>query len=162
MNVKIIVLLIGIVFSSFLCPKKNKNDFIIVSAVKQTVFGGVAGSPVVTIYKIKLKALKFFQIKCDSSYAEGKIDKLIIQLDSFNSSESKVLKKGEVVDFIYAISSEAQIGGGDYQEIIPGSPERKSPIDMDKGVLLVYQKNDGIIRYFKVENIKEQAPIYAP
>lgn len=155
-----ILFVISILSFSFLCKKKESKDFKFISAQKQVLFGGVAGSPVISLYRIKLKAIRNFECICDSSYAEGKIDELFIQKDSFNTVQKLLLKKGQIVEFVYSVKTAAEMGGGDYQIEMPGSNEKTHPLTQENSILLMYK--GGKNAYFLVKNYETLAPIFAP
>lgn len=153
---------ICILFLSLSCKsaKQTNKDFSIISAEKQTFFGGAVGSPVVTLYKMKLKALRSFTFQADSAWAEGKIDAVLIDIDSFNTAHEKDLKKGDELNLHFEIRSESVIGGGDYQLKTPGSREIPAPVDVKNGVLMYYK--GGSSKYLIFSDIITKEPVMAP
>jgi hypothetical protein len=155
-----LLLTLTIISFSFICKKKESKDFKFISAQKQVLFGGVAGSPVVSLYRIKLKAIRNFEMICDSSYAEGKIDELFIQKDSFNTVQKLNIKKGQTFEFVFSVKTAAEMGGGDFQMEIPGSIEKNHPLAQENSVLLIY--SGGKTNYFLVKKFDVLNPIFAP
>jgi len=64
-------------------------DFTLIRAEKQTFYGGVAGSPVVTTYTMYAKSKRLFWLSVDSGWAEGKADQAIILLDSGKTCQKR-------------------------------------------------------------------------
>jgi hypothetical protein len=121
-------------------PDKPCNrDFKVISAQKQTFYGGVAGSPVVTVYKLTLKAKHKMLLTTDSAWAEDRIDQVVIDVDSFTTLNSHRVKRGEIVHLRFEIRSDSELGGGDYQMKVPGSRSAKAPLDVKKGIVLNYR-----------------------
>lgn len=151
-----------IVFQIFSCksvPYKNK-DFDVLEANKQTIFGGVSGSPVVTIYKMKIKALRNMTFYCDSAWAEGKKSDVLIDVDSFKMASQYTVKKGDTLLIHFEIRSESEMGGGNYQTKIPGSIEEKAPIEVTNGAVMEYK--GGKSKYLVFNTITVIETIYAP
>jgi hypothetical protein len=151
-----------IFISAFKCkePLNKNSDLVLKSATKMNYFGGVYGSPMVTIYTLKMEVKRDFNIICDSSFAEGKIDELIIQIDSFNTAKQATLKKGQLLTCILSLKTESVQNAGDFQITIPGSLQRKAPTEVPKSVYLKYQggRSKGLI----INDITELKPLLAP
>jgi|GEM_PF-2019888 len=121
-------------------PAKPCNrDFKVLNATKQTFYGGVAGSPVVTVYKLTLQAKRKMLLTPDSAWAEDRMDQVVIDVDSFTSVNSHRVKRGETLHLRFEIRSDSEIGGGDYQMKIPGSRESKAPGNVKNGIVLQYK-----------------------
>lgn len=154
----------GLILSLTLCayraPKSCKKDLQLLSAEKQTIFGGVAGSPVVTIYKFKLKAKRSFTFHADTAWAEGKYDAMRIDTDSLGIVSALHLKKGQILTMHFEIRSESSMGGGDYQITDPGSPQGKAPVKHQDEVVVRYK--GGKCKYLFISNIKTIETIFAP
>jgi hypothetical protein len=154
--------LILIFISAFKCkqPLNKNSDLVLKSATKMKYYGGVYGSPMVTVYTLKMEVKRDFNITCDSSYAEDKIDELIIQIDSFNTGKQATLKKGQLLTCILSLKTESVQNAGDFQITIPGSLPRKAPIEVPQSVYLKYQggKSKGLI----INDITELKPLMAP
>jgi hypothetical protein len=127
------------VVSGFKPEKPCNRDFKVVKATKQTFYGGVAGSPVVTVYKLTLQTKRKMLLTPDSAWAEDRIDQVVIDVDSFTTVNSHRVKRGETVHLRFEIRSDSEIGGGDYQMKIPGSRAAKAPVNVKNGVVLQYK-----------------------
>lgn len=142
-------------------PRKEVNkDLVLVSAVKQTIIGGVAGSPAITRYTIKVKSKRSFTIISDSAFAEGKIAMFEIQKDSFTATSQKYLKKGYTAVIGFSLVIPTEMGGSNYPVIIEGSPSAKCPIASGTGVVIRYK--GGKSKYLDITKIKESETLYAP
>lgn len=153
-------ILLGIISISATHKKTVKCDFVLVSAQKQTSYGGVAGSPVVTRYTIKIKPLRSFKFIADSAYGEDKIDKFTIQKKDFSTVDSLYIKKGKVITIVFDITTATDFGSMDFPNKFESSPSRKTPITSTTGVVLRYK--GGKNKYFDVLKITEIPAIYAP
>jgi hypothetical protein len=147
---------------SFVCMSVAKKsispvDFTVLRAEKQTFYGGVAGSPVVTTYTLYAKSKRSFWISVDTAWAENKADQVLILLDSGKTSQRKKVKIGEILRFQVQIKTAGNIGGGDNQWQIPGSVESKSPAHV-KNLLCIRYKSDKI-KYLTINTIKTIPPI---
>jgi hypothetical protein len=123
-------------------------------------YGGVYGSPMVTVYTLQMEVKRGFEMVCDSSCAEGKIDELIIQIDSFNTSQTTLLQKGQLVTCLLSIKTESVQNAGDFQITTPGSLERKAPEDIPNSVCLKYK--GGRSNILIISDIIELKPLMAP
>jgi hypothetical protein len=123
-------------------------------------YGGIYGSPMVTVYALQMEVKRGFEMVCDSSYAEGKIDELIIQIDSFNTSQTAILQKSQLVTCILSLKTESVQNAGDFQVITPGSLDRKAPTNITKSVCLKYK--GGRSNMFIINDIIELKPLMAP
>lgn len=159
---KQLYLILGIFFlCSFQSKKIEKNlDFTFVSGTYQSLYGGVAGSGSSTTYTIKLKANRSFKMICDSAFAMGKIDAIYIVKDSVSQVGSMSIKKGMMYNFVLHIKSESQIGGGDFQQVIPGSRDAKKPKNQTGALILRYK--GGKNKYLNINGLTKLDPIFAP
>jgi hypothetical protein len=147
---------------SILClsavPKPNPVlDFTVLRAEKQTFYGGVAGSPVVTTYTLYARAKRTFKISVDSGWAEGKADRAYILLDSAKSRSDWAVDIGEIVRFQVQIKTASTLGGGNNQWQIPGSVDSKSPIRVKN--LLCFRYKGQKTNYLTINTIKTIPPI---
>lgn len=155
------LIIVIFLLSSFQVKKVEKNlDFTFVSGTYQSLYGGVAGSGSSTTYSFKLKANRTFKMVCDSAFAMGKIDALYIFKDSVNRVSSMSIKKGTTYNFVLYIKSESQIGGGDFQQIIPGSRDAKKPKNQTGALILRYK--GGKNKYLNINGLTKLDPIFAP
>lgn len=139
-------------------PKPNPPlDFTVLKAEKQTFYGGVAGSPVVTTYTLYAKAKRTFHISADSGWAEGKSDRACILLDSGKCRQDWIVDIGEIVRFQVQIKTASTLGGGNNQFEIPGSVDRKSPIRVKNLLCIRYKGNKN--NYLIINSIKTIPPI---
>ncbi len=162
MIIRFYILFIILLISAFKCkqPLNKNSDFVLKSATKMKYYGGVYGSPMVTVYTLQMEVKRGFEMVCDSSYAEGKIDELIIQIDSFNTSQSAILQKSQLVTCILSLKTESVQNAGDFQVITPGSLDRKAPTDIPKSVCLKYK--GGRSNMLIINDIIELKPLMAP
>jgi hypothetical protein len=156
---KLVLLFLAALTLSFK-PKKAVKEFTLVSATQQATYGGVEGSPIVTRYTIKLKALTAFTMTCDSAYAAGRMDKFIILGDSSQDLDKLKLKKGKVLTIAFDIVVPSETGYNNYVGRFNGSPEVKVPVSSATGVVLRYK--GGKSKYFGVAQIFTQPSVYAP
>lgn len=155
------LLLLGLFSMAATCKKvKVKPEFTLISAEKQTRFGGVAGSPVVTRYTIKLKTTAAFNFICDSAFAEDKKDKFTIQKIDFTTVDSMKVKKGKLITIVFDITTASDFGSPDFPTRFESSPSAKVPLESKTGIVLRYK--GGKQRYFAIQSITEQPAIYAP
>ena len=139
-------------------PKPNPVlDFTVLRAEKQTFYGGVAGSPVVTTYTLYARAKRTFKISVDSGWAEGKADRAYILLDSAKSRSDWAVDIGEIVRFQVQIKTASTLGGGNNQWQIPGSVDSKSPIRVKN--LLCFRYKGQKTNYLTINTIKTIPPI---
>jgi hypothetical protein len=136
------------------------RDFKVLSAQKQTFYGGVAGSPVVTVYKVTLQAKRKMLLTSDSAWAEDRIDQLVIDVDSFKTVNSHRVKRGETVHLRFENRSDSEIGGGDYQMKVPGSRQNKAPFDVKNGIVLSYK--GGKSKTLVINNITTLETVFYP
>ena len=142
-------------------PVVSKNkDFQVVSASSQATFGGVAGSPVTTLYKVRIKALRSFTLTSDSAFAEGRIEKFHILRDSFSTVSSLSVKKGKTIEIVFEVKTETEMGGSDYQLKIPGSRVAKPPFANENGVIIRYK--GGKSKYLIIKKIEKKPDILMP
>jgi hypothetical protein len=132
-------------------------DFKVIRAEKQTFYGGVAGSPVVTTYTLIAKSRIKQIISVDSGWAEGKADQALILLDSGKTCQKKKVKIGEIIKFQVQIKTASNIGGGDNQWQMPGSVESKSPARVKNSLCIRYKS--GKNKYLTISMIKTIPPI---
>lgn len=132
-------------------------DFTVIRAEKQTFYGGVAGSPVVTTYTMYAKSKRLFWLSVDSGWAEGKADQAIILLDSGKTCQKKKVKIGEIIRFQVQIKTASNIGGGDNQWQLPGSVESKSPARVKNSLCIRYKSVKN--KYLTINVIKTIPPI---
>ncbi len=147
---------------SILClsavPKPNPVlDFTVLRAEKQTFYGGVAGSPVVTTYTLYARAKRSFKISVDSGWAEGKADRAYILMDSAKTRSDWAVDIGEIVRFQVQIKTASNIGGGDNQWQLPGSVESKSPARVKNSLCIRYKSVKN--KYLTINAIKTIPPI---
>ena len=117
----------------------QNSDFKLIKATKQMQYGGVVGSPVVTLYDITVKTKRKVSLSLDSAWAEGKKDLVYIILDSAQVSQKKTLKKGQTIHFAIAIKSEnSSLGGLEQTVIQSGSPSAKNPGKSGDKVCITY------------------------
>lgn len=154
------ILVLVILLSAFKSKDKCNKEFKLISVTSQTSYGGAAGSGSATTYRIKLKAKRAFTMTSDSGFAQGKADKLIMLKDSFNISDTLQLKKGQIFEVYFVIREEVQMGGGDYQLIIPGSNTAKAPVNTKNGAVIRY--GGGKDKTMTFSTIKQLETIYAP
>ena len=148
-------------FCIFISAKKPVNqDLQVISAEKQTVYGGVYGSPIVTNYKIVLKSKRNFTIIVDSVYAEGKKDELKLLKDSFNHTKTLKLKKNQSLTMYFYISTVSDVPNQTNPQF-SGSRTAASPIKITNEQALFYYKG-GKSKYLIVSNIKKNETIFAP
>ncbi len=140
-------------------PVVKNKDFQVVSASSQTSFGGIAGSPVTTLYTIRIKALRSFTLVADSIFVDHKIDRFSIVKDSFHHVDTMKLKKGKIVEINLLIKSESAMGGGNYQVKIPGSREAEPP----KGYSgLVMRYWGGKCRHLAIKTVEKKPDLMMP
>jgi hypothetical protein len=132
-------------------------DFTVIRAEKQSFYGGVAGSPVVTTYTLIAKSRIKQIISVDSGWAEGKADQALILLDSGKTCQKKKVKIGEIIKFQVQIKTASNIGGGDNQWQMPGSVESKSPARVKNSLCIRYKS--GKNKYLTISMIKTIPPI---
>ena len=162
MIIRFYILFVILLISAFKCkqPLNKNSDFVLKSATKMIYYGGIYGSPMVTVYALQMEVKRGFEMVCDSSYAEGKIDELIIQIDSFNTSQTAILQKSQLVTCILSLKTESVQNAGDFQVITPGSLDRKAPTNITKSVCLKYK--GGRSNMFIINDIIELKPLMAP
>jgi hypothetical protein len=132
----------------------------VISAYSQTSFGGIAGSPVTTLYIIRIKALRSFTLVADSIFAENRIEAFRILKDSFHLSDTCQMKKGMVIELTVSIRKEATMGGGDHQELIPGSRITEPPFAPGNGVLVRYR--GGKSKYLLIKTVQKKPDLLMP
>lgn len=145
---------------AFQTVKDKNKDFQVISATKQTSFGGVAGSPVSTNYLIKIIALRTMTLKADSIFAEGRIDRFYILKDSFNLLNSLKLTKGKTIEISVTIKSDSEMGGGDYQIKIPGSRATNPPFAVENSIIMRY--SGGKNKYLTIRSVQKKPDILMP
>lgn len=154
-------IILSILFWVFVSAKKPINqDLQVLSSEKQTVFGGVFGSPVVTNYKIELKSKRNFTLTVDSIFAEGKKDELKLLKDSFHYTNTLKLKKNQKITMYFSISNVSDVPNQTNPQF-SGSRTATSPIKMTNDQALFYYKG-GKSKYLMLSNIKKKETIYAP
>ena len=154
------ILLTAFLALSFKPVKVKNKDFQVISATKQTIYGGVAGSPVTTSFVIRLKALRSFTLTADSLFSDNKADRFGIMKDSFNQVDVMKVKKGQTIDIVASIKTATEMGGSDYQLKIPGSPDSITPKEVAEGVMLRYYggKNKCLI----IKTVIKKQDIFMP
>lgn len=157
----IIPLFLYVVLTSFLCKKPGNRDFRILQAEQQTIFGGVAGSPVVTVYRVVLLTKRKMTFTPDTGWAEGKADAIILELDSFRTAEKKVCQKKDTVRLYFEIRTESNLGGGDYQLHVPGSRETQPPEKGEAGSIWIRYAG-GKDKLLNISNLIKRDTIMAP
>ncbi|NQW41905.1 MAG: hypothetical protein HQ463_00535 [Bacteroidetes bacterium] len=141
--------------------KFGKNlDFEVIKATKQTIVGGVYGSPMVTNYTLNLKALRTFTIVTDSGYAEGKIDNLNITNDSNQIVKKAICKKGKSYVLYFSIITPIETNSNFPSDVFVGSREQKIPIKSSTGILMRYK--GGKSKYLVLSKIVTNETVYAP
>ncbi|MES2616490.1 MAG: hypothetical protein V4613_01345 [Bacteroidota bacterium] len=153
-------ILLGIISLSASQKKAVKCDFVLISAQKQTSYGGVAGSPVVTRYVVKIKPLRSFKFVADSAYAEEKIDKFTVQKKDFSTVDSLYINKGKVITIVFDITTATDFGSLDFPSKFESSPTRKTPVTSATGIVIRYK--GGKHRYFDINKVTEMPAVYAP
>jgi len=154
-------ILLSVVSIFLIGAKKPVNqDMQVISAEKQTVYGGVFGSPIVTNYKIEMKSKRNFTLSVDSVYAEGKKDELKLLKDSFNNTTTLKLKKNQIFTMYFYISNVSDVPHQTNPQF-SGSRAATPPIKMTNEQALFYYKG-GKGKYLMVNNIKIKETIYAP
>lgn len=147
-----IAIILTLLFS-FRCQQHQNKDFSVLKIEEKTYFGGVAGSGVTTTYRIVLKAKRSFEMTVDSAYSKGKKDQIFIVKDSFNLVERLKIEKGKEIVLSFSTRTASELGGGDYQMIIPGSPEKAAPIGKASDLFFYYK--GGKSDYLLSEKIKK-------
>ena len=120
-------ILVSLLFFLGLQISAQNSDFKLIKATKQMQYGGVVGSPVVTLYDITVRTKRKVKISLDSAWAEGKKDLVYLVLDSGKVYQNKTLKKGQTIHFTLAIKSKnSSLGGLDQTVLQSGSPDAKN------------------------------------
>ncbi len=140
--------------------KKFVTDFKVISASKKLMVGGAAGSPLITYYYIDVKANRNLTMVCDSAFADGRIDKFTVLVDTFKHLDQLKIKKGQMVHLTFSIIQPTQVGNQNYGLRIAGSPEAVPPIPTKTGVVLRYE--GGNCRFLTISKINTLEPMYAP
>jgi hypothetical protein len=142
-------------------PTNEKNkDFVVISASKQTIFGGAPGSGISTLCSLKIKALRSFTLICDSAYADNRIARYYVIQRVVHPKDTLKVKKGTVLEILFSIKTESEMGGGDHQVKNPGSRETNPPIAGHKGIILRYY--GGKCNYLSVNNVEKRDDIILP
>lgn len=145
---------------SFTTKKATNKDLKVVSAQSQTIYGGAAGSPVVTRYTIQLKALRSFTFMKDSAYGEGRIDAFQILTAANTEIGSVKLKKGRKATIVFTIVMPSEMGGSDQPQRFSGSPVCNLPVTSASGVLIRYKGGKSV--YLPIDKVTTIEPVIAP
>jgi hypothetical protein len=154
------ILSIAILTFAFKPVKEKNKDFQVISAVRQTTFGGVAGSPVSTLYKVRLKVLRPFTLIADSIFAQDQVDRFSIVKDSFTQVDTLKLKKGMTIELLVALKTATDMGGSDFQLKIPGSREVKTPVQAAGGMVIRYF--GGKNKCLTIKSVEKKPDIFMP
>lgn len=138
-------------------PSPNK-EFKVLNCTMQRSFGGVFGSGTSTIFTVELKALRSFEFRSDSGFAEGRADKIIIVGDT-STKAIKKLKKGQKIKLMIPIRTPGMAGGNNEQTVIPGSPASTAPDKLTGRLILRYKAGGTKYITLVINDIKDLAPI---
>lgn len=139
-------------------PTQVNKDFTVISATQKTTYGGVRGSPIVTEYRIKLKAKKGFDFSTDSAHYMGKKDVYNIVKSDFSYLKSIKLKSKQEVDLLFVTKTDTEIFSGDTSEIYPGSLNSELKIEDTKNLILFYK--GGKSKCLQISVIKKEPTVY--
>ncbi len=145
---------------SFTSKKATNKDFKVVSAQSQTIYGGAAGSPIVTRYTVKVKTLRAFTLSKDSAFAEGRMDAFQIMTAANTEISSIKLKKGKTATLVFTIVTPSDMGGSDQPQRFSGSPVRSLPIAAASGVVVRYRGGKSV--YLPIDKVTPTEPVMAP
>ena len=118
----------------------------------------MAGSPVVSSYVLYAKANRSLNIKVDSGWAEGKVDRAIMLNDSGKPMTSHRLLKGEIIRIQVQIKTASPSEGNNHPWQMEGSKAAKSPCGVKNSFCVRYKSDKR--NYLNTSNIKILTPIY--
>jgi len=139
-------------------PTQENKDFTVISATQKTTYGGVRGSPIVTEYRIKLRAKRGFDFSTDSAHYLGKKDVFNIVKSDFSYLKSIKLKSKQELDLLFVTKTDTEIFSGDTSEIYPGSLNSELKTEDTKNFILFY--NGGKSKCLKISSIKKEPTVF--
>ncbi len=142
-------------------PKYPKNlDFVILSASKQVINGGVYGSPKVSNYTLKIKAIRSFTFTADTAYAEGRKNKITILNDSNQIVKKCKVIKNKTYTVFFSIATPTQTDSNFPENNFLGSPEGKCKIKSPTKTVVLYK--GGKSKYLLPAKISALEEVHAP
>lgn len=161
MSSKYLLFLIIPLFIAGTKPKYPSNlDFKIISTSKQVINGGVYGSPIVSNYTLKIKALSSFVLTADTAFAEGRKDKITILNDSNQIVKKSKILKNKIYTVYFSIITPTSTNNNFPENNFTGSPEGNCKIKSPLQIVLMYK--GGKSKYLIPLKINNTNTVYAP